>query len=150
MKSNWRPITSDVPQGLMLGAILNISINDLDDGTECTLSSFADDTKLAEVADTPEGRASIQNDLDKPEKGADKNLMKFNKGKCKVLHVGRNNPSHQYMLGANQPESNFAEKDLGVQCSMTEHWNRLPREVVESPSLEIFKSHLDVVLGNLL
>ncbi|KFV87623.1 hypothetical protein N308_00210, partial [Struthio camelus australis] len=33
---------------------------------------------------------------------------------------------------------------------VTEHWNRLPREAVESPSLEIFKSHLDTVLGNLL
>ncbi|KFV73001.1 hypothetical protein N308_11259, partial [Struthio camelus australis] len=33
---------------------------------------------------------------------------------------------------------------------VTEHWNRLPREIVESPSLEIFKSHLDVILGNML
>ncbi|KFV79021.1 hypothetical protein N308_02531, partial [Struthio camelus australis] len=33
---------------------------------------------------------------------------------------------------------------------VTEHWNRLPREVVESPSLEIFKTRLDVILGNVL
>ncbi|KFV87143.1 hypothetical protein N308_07131, partial [Struthio camelus australis] len=30
---------------------------------------------------------------------------------------------------------------------VTEHWNRLPRE---SPSLEIFKTRLDVILGNML
>jgi len=33
---------------------------------------------------------------------------------------------------------------------VTEHWNRLSREAVESPSLEIFKTPLDKVLYNLL
>ena len=33
---------------------------------------------------------------------------------------------------------------------VTEPWNRLPREVVESPSLETFKTHLGVVLCNLV
>ncbi|KGL89592.1 hypothetical protein N301_01394, partial [Charadrius vociferus] len=30
------------------------------------------------------------------------------------------------------------------------HWNRLTREVVEAPSLEVFKARLDVALGNLV
>ncbi|KFV79763.1 hypothetical protein N308_04309, partial [Struthio camelus australis] len=33
---------------------------------------------------------------------------------------------------------------------VTEHRNRLPREVVEYPSLEIFKTPLELILGNLL
>ena len=40
--------------------------------------------------------------------------MKFNKGECKVLPLGRNNPRHQYMLGTDQLESSSAVKDLGV------------------------------------
>ncbi|KAK4815937.1 hypothetical protein QYF61_010194 [Mycteria americana] len=42
---------------------------------------FADDTKLGGVADRPEDHAAIQRDLNRLEKWADRNLMKFNKGK---------------------------------------------------------------------
>jgi len=40
--------------------------------------------------------------------------MKFNKGKCTVLHLGRNNPTHQYRFGAELLENNSVERGLGV------------------------------------
>ncbi|KAM6353663.1 ADP-ribosylation factor-like protein 2-binding protein isoform 3-T3 [Alca torda] len=40
----------------------------------------------------------------------------------------------------------FKEMFLDYRA-VTERWHRLPREVVESPSLEIFKSHLDTILS---
>uniref|UniRef100_A0A803TK60 Reverse transcriptase domain-containing protein n=1 Tax=Anolis carolinensis TaxID=28377 RepID=A0A803TK60_ANOCA len=108
-------LTSGVPQGSVLGPVLfNIFINDLDKGLEGMIIKFVDDTKLGGIANTPEDRSRIQNDLNRLERWVETNKMKFNRDKCKILHFSRKNGNQRYRMGDTWLDSSVCEKDLGV------------------------------------
>ncbi|KAJ7407614.1 hypothetical protein BTVI_62564 [Pitangus sulphuratus] len=94
-----------VPEGSVLAQVqFNVFINDIDSRIDCTLSKFADDTKLCGAIKLTEVWDAIQRDLD---------FMRFSKAKCKVHYLGRGNPKHKYRLGSEWFVSSSAEKDLG-------------------------------------
>ena len=64
--SKWKLVINDFPQGSILGPVLfNIFISNINHWLECTLSTFADETKLNDAVDTTEERDAIQRDLDR-------------------------------------------------------------------------------------
>jgi len=98
--SKWRPVMSGIPRGSVLRPVLcNIFVGNMDSGIEWTLSKFDDDTKMCGAIDTLEGRDATQRYLDRLERWMCENLMKFNKAKHNILHLGWGNPKHKYRLG---------------------------------------------------
>jgi hypothetical protein len=118
--STWAEVLSGVPQGSVLGPILFlIFINDLDMAAELItiLKKFADDTKLGQTASTPEEREQLQQALDNLCEWAKRWGMEFNVKKCKVMHIGFNNPAQCYSMDNQQLGVTEEERDIGV--SMT-------------------------------
>lgn len=115
--SEWGDVESGVIQGSVLGPILfDVYIDDLDEVVRMItlIKKFADDTKLGQTIKSPEDRAKLQEALDGVDNWARQWGMEFNHSKCKVMHLGRNNPQHEYQMGGQKLEATTQEKDIGV------------------------------------
>ena len=121
--SKVKPVMSGVPQGSVLGPLLFLLfINDLPENMINEIRIFADDVKM--VVD-PARNQSIQQDLDRLSNWESMWFLKFNLDKCKVLHIGKNNPHNQYNFLSSKLCTCNTEKDLGVlfneKCTFHDH-----------------------------
>jgi len=92
-------VTSGVPQGSVLGPTLFIYfINDLPTVITTFIKIFADDTKAYFPIKSVKDHEELQLTLESLVEWSKIWQLEFNGGKCKVLHIGKNNPRYNYKI----------------------------------------------------
>ena len=113
-KSDWRRVTSGIPQGSVLGPVLFlIFINDLPDQLDCFIKLFADDAKLYSIVRSPEQSGNLQRNLVEAGDWALRWNMFFNHKKCKHLQVGNKSEKNTYTMQYNGETHNLEHVEKG-------------------------------------
>jgi hypothetical protein len=112
-------VTSGVPQGSVLGPVLFIYyINDMPDVVDCNIKIFADDTKLYKHITNLSDSDDLQKNIYNLNTWSEDWLLQFNSQKCKIMHIGKDNPTYKYSIKDGTKlcalSSTTCEKDLGV------------------------------------
>lgn len=116
-QSNWHPVTSGVPQGSVIGPLLFvIYINDLPSLVQSSVYLFADDTKVYKIIKDTSDKHKLQEDLERVNEWTQKWLLSLHPEKCKHIHIGKQDPSPEYMysISGQNLEQVEHEKDIGV------------------------------------
>ena len=131
-KSEWRKVTSGVPQGSVLAPVMFlIYVNDMPEAVSSYISLFADDAKLLRKISNQKDCEELQNDLNKINEWSKRWEMEFNIHKCHVMEMGKSEmrPSWTYKMGDDIISRATEEKDLGVviqdNLSPEKHINRI-------------------------
>ena len=157
-KSKKTKVISGVPQGSVLGPILFIYyINDMPKCTDCNLKMFADDSKASNTIQNFKDSLSLQSSIYDLNQWSDKWQQKFNSTKCKIMHIGKNNPHYQYFIKdgdkLTELSTTFSERDLGVivdpNLTFEEHINNQVKKARRLSGLlcrVITYNHVDVMI----
>ena len=131
-KSDWKKVTSGVPQGSVLAPIMFlIYVNDMTEGVSSYMSLFADDAKLLRKISNQEDCKELQKDLDRIHDWSKTWEMEFNTRKCHLLEMGKSEarPMYTYKMGDAIISRESEEKDLGVfiqdNLSPEKHINKI-------------------------
>ena len=132
IKSEWKMVSSGVPQGSVLGPIMFLLyVNDMPIGINSYMNMFADDAKIMRKVKTLEDCNKLQEDLDKIYEWSVKWQMEFNINKCHVMKMGKSKyrPCKTYKMGEKIIKEVTEEKDLGViiqnDLSPEKHVNKI-------------------------
>ena len=113
--SSWGLVKSGIPQGSVLGPTLFVLfINDMPDVCLSTCQLFADDANIFRSVSSSEEIETLQRDLDKLSEWSSTWQLPFNVGKCKSLHIGKQNRRNIYEMSGTKLDQVREEKDLGV------------------------------------
>jgi ribonuclease P/MRP protein subunit RPP40 len=118
--SDESQVDSGVPQGTVLGPTLfsvyvddlEVKVNELN--LDVKVIKFADNTKGGKVINGSEDRDKLQQALDCLYEWVERWGTCFNLAKCKIMHVGANNPCYDYYMRGTKLSTTIEEKDIGV------------------------------------
>ena len=118
-KSELAPVTSGIPKTSVFRPVLFIIyVNDLPDIIHSSIQMFADDTKVFNKITCSSDCEELQRDIDSLIEWSVAWQLKFNTGRCKIMHIGGSNPhqicSMQDNSGSTDLKRIEEEKDLGV------------------------------------